>query len=176
MKKKIFAAILAAAMTISLVGCGGVTEKKPSTILPLTEADLAFVFIETGNTAIALGMTIEEIEQNFGVTLEGIKNWTGDAVDIFYSPVLSEGKKATFIRAGITGASDKLMTSRGIVVGDTMDDVIAVYGEPSETDYTYSVRREYTERLIYEREGLPARLTFEVSSEGIVTAIYILTY
>lgn len=178
MKKRIIAAILAAAMALALTACGGTagkTEQKP--IAPLTEADLSFIFVETGNTAIAIGMTGAQIEENFGVTMEGLQNWTGDDIDIFCLPSLSEEGESTLVHAGINGVSDKLMTPRGIVVGDTMDDVIAAYGEPSETDVTYNrARRTSSERMIYKREGIEARLTFEVSREGVVEAIYILTY
>lgn len=167
MKKRILAAILAAAMTIALVACGEQAGETPaSTIAPLTEADLSFIFVETGNTAIAIGMTAEQIEKNFGVTMEGLRNWTGDAVRVAFenSSSTPESPQSTFVHAQLVGASDKLTTPRGIKVGDTMDAVISAYGEPTVIDTTI---------MYYVREGLPGGLLFDMSGEKTVDEIII---
>lgn len=158
MKKRIVAAILAAAMALALVACGG-----PQ---PLTEEDLSFIFVETGNTAIAIGMTAEQIEKNFGVTMEGLRNWTGDSVFVAFegSSLTPESPQSVFTHAQLRGASDKLTTPRGIKVGDTMDKVIATYGEPDLIDATI---------LYYVREGLPGGLLFDMSGEKTVDEIII---
>lgn len=169
MKKRIIAAILAAAMTLSLAACGGQAgETEQKTIAPLTQADLSFIFVETGNTAIAIGMTAEQIEKNFGVTLEGLRNWTGDAVSVIFGNStnypFADSPQAVFTNASLTGASDKLTTPRGIKVGDTWEDVIAAYGEPTVIHHPY---------LIYAREGLSGGLLFDMSGQKLVNEILI---
>lgn len=157
MKKRVLAVLLAATMALILNACGGgAPEAEPAPApeaAPLTVGDAMLTFSQTGETALRLGMRWEDVLAAWEIGRKDVEESTVEEYQHFLvrsnqpsaeemayldkaaEAALSEDEKADILKkweiiTGFECIDPAVVTSRGIGIGSTVDEVKAAYGEP----------------------------------------------
>lgn len=190
-KKRILAALIAAAMAVGMTGCGGSSKEAE----PLTTEDIALLD-KDGEVVLEYRMTREEAESILGIPnseTEGIIGYTlnsanygetaidyTDEEEYRLAPVDPVGAYKMATIAHIQTSNPEYTTARGVSVGDSADDVVSAYGtpvdfmgDPIEGDALKETINSDDEWLSYqtETEDLIISVTF-YREEGKVSSIY----
>lgn len=147
----------------------GVSESTPSTeekeeeelgvaadVMPLTKRDFNFM-------GIWVGMTLDEAQEILGPEIEragegGVEVYVYDGFSL-YGAIGDQ-------RFGIEFIEDTLVTERGISEGDSLQKLIATYGDDYEEENHYGIRT-----IHYSSEEYGASIRFTISEENEVSRI-----
>lgn len=197
MKKKILAAILAAAMTIALTACGGAGQGKEEVEITwagpieLCERDGTILHSRAALEVIEIGMERIEAEKLLGKLLDDSLGFEYPGVVVHYTikgtdlverwlrgEITEEEMDMLNVIGSITITDRTYMTARGVRIGDSVEKVRKAYGEPSSydspnPDLKSTARFQYFTYYGDRSAGNDLTLWFTFDETGTVTDIHI---
>lgn len=169
--KKIFALALALVMISALAACGGETEQDPDAV-GFSAADIE---VTRGSDTYECDVYIEDIIAAFGedyayseamsCAYDGMDKVYGYASEFVDFSTRPDGDRDLVCEIYVYGGD--WVSSKGIGIGATIDDVVAKYGEPTSSTNFIS----YYELPASNAESTGASLYFEfLGGDGVVTS------